>query len=466
MSGRIDFTMGINTQGAVPKRDSDKGLRIYIVGDFSGRSDDSWEQRKIRGIDIDNFDQAMTQIIPALEIDSRLTLQFEALEDFHPDAWLEKVQIVADLQKLKRELSNPNTAAQAAAKILASYKGETKGDTPVQLNKATENQEDMLQRLLGKKSEKISDRPDSVDQFIDQIISPYVKKDADPQYQVLIEVIDLTISKYLRTLLHRPDFQNLEALWRSTEALVNEELGDDQSFFLVDISQVELMLELKKESSAFEQKLMSHAQSGEGEQDILLIGDYCFSDSEIDRDLLVFCSKLAKACDGFFLGGANKSLIKNYISGESENVQDWSQYLNDICADRVMLSYPRYLLRLPYGNKRDPIEAFEFEECSVIPLSEELLWGNPAFVCARVLIRTSQGQKAEEHFYFNDIPAFSIDQDGEQVLQPGTETLLNETQANALLSKGIMPLIGFRLRQGIRLITISTLSEQSQLLGK
>ena len=461
MPGRIDFTMSFNTQRAAHKSDVGNGFRLYVLGNFSGRSDVSWEQRKIRGIDIDNFDQVMKQIRPALEIGSGLTLTFETLEDFHPDAWFEKIQILADLQKLKGELNNPNTAVQAAAKIQAYYQPKTKNDTPVQPQEATESQEDTLQRLLGKSPERTPGRTGSVDQFIDQLVAPHVTKDTDPQHQALIKVIDSTMSQLLRMLLHLQDFQNLEALWRATEALVNEESSDEQRFFLVDISQAELVAELRKGSRVFEQKLLQHAQSGDSGQDILLIGDYCFSDSADDRGLLMYCSQLAKACEGCFLGGADISLIENSILGRSENLRSWAKYLNEISADRVILAYPRYLLRLPYGNKRDPIEALEFEECLANPQSDELLWGNPAFMCARFLIKTSQGDKNEDQLYFSDIPAFSIDQNGEQILQPETETLLNVTQANALLSQGITPLIGFRQRQGIRLITISTLSEHS-----
>ncbi|MBS3955468.1 MAG: type VI secretion system contractile sheath large subunit [Methylomicrobium sp.] len=46
------------------------------------------------------------------------------------------------------------------------------------------------------------------------------------------------------------------------------------------------------------------------------------------------------------------------------------------------VAYPRYLLRLPYGNKRNPVDTFDFEECSIIPQPEELLWGHPAFLCS------------------------------------------------------------------------------------
>nr|WP_305908989.1 type VI secretion system contractile sheath large subunit [Methylomarinum sp. Ch1-1]MDP4521858.1 type VI secretion system contractile sheath large subunit [Methylomarinum sp. Ch1-1] len=43
--------------------------------------------------------------------------------------------------------------------------------------------------------------------------------------------IDAISSELLRTLLHRQDFQRLEALWRATEGLINEEGGDEHDFF-------------------------------------------------------------------------------------------------------------------------------------------------------------------------------------------------------------------------------------------
>jgi len=225
----------------------------------------------------------------------------------------------------------------------------------------------------------------------------------------------------------------------------------------VDISQAELLAELKNDGHAFAQKLLQHVQLSDGVQDVLLISDYCFTDSAEDRELLNYCSRLANTVGGYFLGAADHSFIVNLISGESGNVQAWTQYLNEINAARVVLAYPRYLIRLPYGKKRDPIDAFEFEECSAIPQSDELLWGSPAFLCARVLIKTSQGQTTEDAFFFSNIPAFTFDQDGEPILQMGVETALSEKQANTLLSQGISPVIGFRQRQGVRVLSIAML---------
>lgn len=461
MPGRTEFTMGFKTQRAAIKEGGDRGFRVYILGNFSGLSDVGWEQHKIRKIDIDSFDSVMTQIMPTLEINPGSILHFETLDDFHPDAWLKKVPILADLLQLKKELSNPSTAAQAAAKIQAFLPSETGADTAVRRQETTESQEEMLERLLGRKPEKTAGGKDTMDRYIDHLVSPHVTKDVDPQHQALIKVIEATISQFLRTLLHRPEFQALEALWRACEALVNEESSDQQNFFLVDVSQAELLAEHRQGSRTFEQTLLQHVRSGDGEQDVVLIGDYYFSDSADDRELLGFCSRLAEACEGDFLGAAGRELIENAILGAAENLLNWREYLKQICADRLVAPYPRYLQRLPYGTKREPIEALAFEECSDIPLSDELLWGNPAFLCARVLIRNRQEQPADEPYFFSDIPAFAFDRDGEQALQSGTEIVLNEAQANALLSQGITPLLGFRQRQGVRLMPITTLSEHS-----
>lgn len=458
MPGRIDFKIGFNTLNPAHKVSFDAGFRIYILGDFSGQSAIPWEQRKIREITIDNFDQVMTQINPALEINSGLTLQFNTREAFHPDAWFDNVPILTDLLQLKSELGNPKTAAQAAAKINAFRPVSTGSDHVAQSPRVVENQDDMLERLLGKKSESAAGKTDSVQGFIDQIVTPYISHESEPEHTALIKVIDATISRFLQAQLHSPSFQNLEALWMATEALVNEESGDRHNYFLVDIRQDELLAEQKKGSCVFEQKLVQHIQSGAGEQQtFLLAGDYYFSGSEDDKALLTYFSQLAATCHSCFLGGVHLSFIENSVLNGSDSIPQWDQFLNAINADRVVLACPRYLLRLPYGNKRNPIDTFDFEECSIIPQSEELLWGHPAFLCARGLIKNSEEQSGDEAFFFSDIPAFAFDQDGEKQLQPCVEMLLNEAQISTLLSRGIMPLIGFRQRQGIRLAAISTL---------
>jgi type VI secretion system protein ImpC len=434
MSGRIDFSMGFNSSAVTNKRNLDRRYRIYILGDFSGGSDVCWEQRKIHRINSDSVDQVMSKIMPTANIDSSIQLQFETMDDFHPDAWLDKVKIIADLQVLKRQLSNPVTAAQAAAKIQALLPAASASQPKIS-NATEESQGEMFERLLGKKAEQPGQTKDTVDQLIQHMVAPFVSKSAEPQFQSLIEIIDQTLSQCTRVILHNSSFQRLEALWLATQALLNEESADEQQFFLVDISQTELAEQFDKDGQKFIQTLVQHIQASDEEPDVLLVADFSFSDTAEDRQLLAYCNDLAIACGGYFMAATDQVLADESLG-----------------ADRIKLAYPRFLCRLPYGKKLDPIEKFAFEECENIPQPEELLWGCPAFIIARSLIRTSQPSSSPDALFFSDIPVFSFAKDGEQILQPGTETVLTESQANALLAAGIMPLIGYRQMRGIRVV--------------
>ena len=458
MPGRIDFTLDFNKPNVSAKQTRETRYRIYLLGNFSGQSDESWDRRKIMPINIDNFDQVMAQINPTIDVDVNLRLGFEALDDFHPDICLLKVPILADLLALKRQLRNPATAEQAAAKIKAFLPAEVDSKAPIQSEQASETQDEMLERLLGKKPETSYEEVDTVDRLLQQVVSPYVSQEISPQSEALIEIIDLTVSQYFCGLIHRPDFQSLESLWTATAELVNEEACDQHEFFLVDIDPKELYAELKSGTKQFEQRLMEHIQSGDGEKKVLFVGDFEFAGSADDNEFLSLCSHLASACRALFLSAVDHVLIENVILGASDDARTWKQYCSQINAGNVILAYPRYLLRLPYGNKRNPIELLALEECSTVPQSDELLWGNPAFLLARVFVRASQVQNIEDAFYFNDIPCFTYEIEGEQRLQGGTQRVLTEAQANTLLSRGIVPAIGYHQRQGVRLLAVLCLS--------
>lgn len=457
MPGRIDFSLAFNRPGATTQRKQDSRYRIYILGNFSGHTDTPWEQRKILPINIDSIDQIMAGLMPTV-VDANFRLSFETLDDFHPDICLLKVPILADLLNLKQELSNPATASQAAAKIQAFLPADTETETPEQPRQASESQEEMLERLLGRKPETKNAEFDTVEVLVRRMVSPYISKEIEPQHQTLVKIIDATVCQYLRGLLHRSDFRSLEALWRATASLVNEEASDEHDFFLIDIGRNELFDELKSGNRQFERKLLEHIGIGDGEKEVLLVGNFEFFGNSEDHEFLDLCNRLANACRAFFLAAVSHAWGQHIVSGQPDVTQQWAQFRRQNEVGNVILAYPRYLLRLPYGGKRDPIEAIAFEECSAVPQMDELLWGNPAFLLARVFVRASRAQAVENIFSFNDTPCFTYEFDGQQKLQSGTEVVLSESQAHALLAQGIMPVIGYHQHKGVRLIAVSSLS--------
>ena len=447
MSGRIDFTLDFKTRATKHKRNPDSQYRIYILGCFSGRSDSEETPCKIHKIERDNFEQVMADIAPLVEIDDSISLSFASLDDFHPDAWLHKVAIINELLTLRGQLQSPLTASKAAAKIQTFVSSETATKVAESINVA-ESQDDMLQRLLGKRPEILPPATDGLEGFIKSMVAPHATQQALPEYQQLIETIENTIGQFARDILHNQKFQNLEALWRSLEWLLNEEVAERHNFYLLDIGQGELSTEINIDSKAFTQTLQQHIQKFDDQQDVLLVGDFCFSGNADDNELMVYCANLAERCNAQFLAAVDQAFLQKMPEVDENH--------KAAATSSLMLAYPRYLLRLPYGNKRDPIDTVAFQECSAPPKMQELLWGNAAFVVARVLLRMADDDASADAQFFSDTPAFSFTKDGESTLQSGTEVVLTETQANGLLECGIMPLIGYQQQRGIRLLGLTS----------
>jgi predicted component of type VI protein secretion system len=447
MSGRIDFTLDFKTRAAKLKRNPGNQYRIYILGCFSGRSDNPETPCKIHKIDQDSFNRVMAEIAPLIDIDGGISLNFASLDDFHPDVWLHKVAFINELLILRGQLQNPVTATQAASKIQTFLSAESSVKVADSENVA-ESQDDMLQRLLGKQPDPQASATNSLEEFIKTMVAPHISQNIQPQNQQLIAIIDSTVNQFARNILHKHAFQSLEALWRGTDALLNEEAAERHSFYLLDIGQDELSTEIKIDSKAFTQTLLQHIQKFDVEQDVLLMGDFSFSGNSDDNELMAYCANLAEACNAQFLAAVDQAFL--------QKMPDVHVNQKTATISSLMLAYPRYLLRLPYGNKRDPIDTIAFEECSPQPKLQELLWGNAAFVAARVLLRMAEDDASNDAQFFSDTPAFSFAKDGESILQPGTEVVLTETQANELLERGIMPLIGYQQQRGIRLLGVTT----------
>lgn len=446
MTAGIEFSLGLPNRGSTRKQQTGNGYRIYILANFSGQHNTPWQQRPIRGVDLDNFEEVMGQFAPRIALGETQILRFEATEDFHPDHWLGKIKLFADLQQLKRELTNPATAANAAAKIQQLLPDQL----PVSADQPSESQADMFERLLGK-------RPDSpapantLDTLLAQLVAPHITPAPDPHYQALIHLIDSLLHQCLQTLLHSQDFRSLEALWLALQDLVHEECADQQQIYLLDISGEELADAAQTEMDTLANKLSAHLQNADDEQSILLVGNYVFNGDIGDRTTLNYCSELGKSCGGLFLAAAGHELAANLLDRNSPLSQQWQDLRKTVGGEHLVLAYPGVLQRLPYGAKRDPLQSLDFEECATPPNSDELLWSNPAFLAARFLIRAQQSVD-ENTGFFADAPAFSYVQDGESVLQAATETRLTEKQAQRLWDCGIMPVISFRQRRGVKLL--------------
>jgi type VI secretion system protein ImpC len=448
MSGQIDFLMNFGGGGSQPRK-SDRSYRLYVIGHFSGQTNQPWAERNILKIDTDHFESVFAKLAPQFVIPrGYLTLNFKTPDDLHPDRWLPQVPLLAEFEQLKHDLGQPDkvqSAIQRIQQFVGAPENRVNLELPEDSTPAIESDDSILQRLLGQSAEqKQSPVHSTVDQWLHNLMAPYIKHEI-PECQMYRDILDQLNQKLLKTLLLQPGFRQLEALWRATEDLVNEELADEQSIYLVDLAPSEWLQFNEADHQRLTDKIQQHLRLGDDEQDVLILTDLLFHDQSDSLALLQACQTLAEKVNAYFLAGIDASLLQalTEISKKQNNAQ--------VMPDSCLLTYPRYLQRLPYGLNYEPIDKFAFEESSVPPQNIELLWSSSAFILARALMRM-QEQEATFALQFNDIPVFSFDDQGESRLQPATEQVLTEPEANAILSAGLIPLIGFHQRQGLRLL--------------
>src|SRR5690606_13402509 len=102
--------------------------------------------------------------------------------------------------------------------------------------------------------------------------------------------------------------------------------------------------------------------------------DYYFSHSPQDVELLGEMAQVSAACHAPFITAADPYLMQMDSWQELSNPRDltkifqtpeyaaWRSLRESEDARYLGLTMPRFLARLPYGAKTDPVEEFDFEE--------------------------------------------------------------------------------------------------------
>ena len=137
-------------------------------------------------------------------------------------------------------------------------------------------------------------------------------------------------------------------------------------------------------------------------------------------------------------------------------------------AGAVGLALPRFLLRLPYGEKTSSLESFDFEELEVEGEHEDYLWGNPAFVLALLL-----GQSFERSGWqmrpgsvpdLTGLPLHIYGSAGGTEAKPCAEVLLTDSALERILEAGLIPLISFKGRDSVRVARFQSIAEPARPL--
>jgi len=463
----IQFEFG--RSGAARRRETSTS-RVLILGDFGARAHRgvvdpaSLARRPVISVDIDSLDSAIERCSPtvAVNVGDGSTVQFAptGIDDFHPDRLVSAHPRLASLMALRRRLLDPSQFAAAAAEL-----GAARGGTPDE--QEPEADQDTLGRLLGGSASKSAPRTNpsaasAVDAFLRRTVP--VKHQArglefQPQY---LAVVDEAATRQLSTLLHSRPVQTLEANWRSIEFLLSRlDVGEELELHLLDVTLDELRADAANSTggeagTALTRRLRALAEDAVDAEASWLLAGGLFSFGAGDLDVLAAVGEAARVAGMPFVASVDSTIAGTFPDASEWQRPDdstlalWQEFRRRECAASIGLVCGRVLLRLPYGQATDAIDSFAFEELtgSPPPLAE-LLWGEGTL--AAILVRARADEAGA--FDIDELPALTYTDDGDRALQPAAEWLIGERVADQLTDFGLMPLLGSRHRNAVRLAT-------------
>src|SRR5215213_328942 len=229
-----------------------------------------------------------------------------------------------------------------------------------------------------------------------------ISSDVMVSIEAMIAELDKRLSTQVNAILHHADFQQVESAWRGLHYLVNNTETDEMLKIRVfNISKLDLGKTLKRyKGTAWDQSPLfkkvyeeEYGQFG-GEPFGCLVGDYYFDHSPPDVELLGEMSKVAAAAHSPFMAAASPTLMQMTSWQELANPRDltkifttpeyasWRSLRSSEDARYVGLAMPRFLARLPYGAKTNPVEEFNFEEETSGGEHGAYAWSNAAYAMA------------------------------------------------------------------------------------
>lgn len=305
------------------------------------------------------------------------------------------------------------------------------------------------------------------EQALDQSVT--LSDDAYQTIQAVIAQIDQKMTEQINHILHHPAFQLLEGAWRGLHHLVsNTETDELLRIRVMPATKKELARNLKRyKGVAWDQSPLfkkvyeqEYGQFG-GEPFGCLVGDYHFDHSPPDVEMLGELARIGAAAHSPFIAGAAPSVMQMESWQELANPRDltkifsnteyaaWQSLRESDDARYLGLAMPRFLARLPYGARTNPVDEFDFEEDTDGASHDRYTWANSAYAMAVNINRSFKHfgwctaiRGVESGGAVENLPChtFPTDDGGVDIKCP-TEIAISDRREAELAKNGFMPLV-------------------------
>lgn len=444
-------------------------FRLAVMGDFSGRANKgvletgkALAQRKPLDIHFDNFDDVVARLNIAVDLPVGATgsthIKINSMDDFHPDELYEKLEIFAEISRLRDRLRDTASFA-SAAKEVQEWLGDETLLKPVepqsQARGATIPAKDSIDdfsKLIGESTVKRETASVAIETLLKNAVAPYIEPSADPRQDAMIAAVDGALSGMMRSILHHPDFQTMESLWRGVELLTQRlETDTHLQIILYDITAEEIAADLAgvenlKDTGLY--KLFIEQPALDEQQGPLtaITACYTFEQTASHADLLKRIARIVAESNTPFIASVGLGCLDQ----NKNPAPEWTALNSLPEAAYLALTVPKFMLRIPYGEKSEPIDPFDFEELVAHEDTDKFLWGHSSILAGLSLGMSYmeqglRGMNIHSNMKIGEIPFhYYTDSDGDQIALPCTEQLFAEAKISQVVDQNLIPIVSIK----------------------
>ncbi|MCH8031593.1 MAG: type VI secretion system contractile sheath large subunit [Bacteroidetes bacterium] len=217
--------------------------------------------------------------------------------------------------------------------------------------------------------------------------------------------LDHKLSRQLDAIMHHETFQSMESSWHSLKFLVDRtDFRKNVRIELLNCSKSDLLESFEDApeliQSAFYRHVYTNAYDQPGAAPYSsIISNYTFENRPTDIALLMQVSKVAAAALCPFIAATNETFFGKESMEEWKKIPDlsahmstvdfikWNAFRDSPDSRYIGLTFPRYMLRLPFGQDTVPVKSFNYEEEVSGADHEKYLWGNSSFAFGANMVR-------------------------------------------------------------------------------
>lgn len=285
----------------------------------------------------------------------------------------------------------------------------------------------------------------------------------------MIAALDEKISKQVDVILHHPDFQEIESVWRGLKLLIDRtDFRENIKIELLSVRKDELLDDFESASEVSQSGLYKHIYSSGygqfgGEPVGVMVGMYSLNSATPDMKLLQYTASVGAMAHAPFISSVGPEFFGVESYTELPDLKDlaaifegpqyikWRAFRETEDSRYVGLTAPRFLLRNPYDPIENPIKSFVYKE-DVSADHEHYLWGNTAMLMGANINRSFAKYRwcpniigPQSGGAVEDLPVHLFEAFGSLEQKIPTEALITDRREYELAEQGF---IGLTMRKG------------------